>query len=66
MYAVMASMFTCILIGFIYEWFGRKFPITIFSFALGGLMVSLPHLGGDAVLITIVRVLVSIVCKAVL
>ena len=59
-------MVSCIMIGFIYEWFGRKYPISIFSIALGGLLVALPHLGGDATLITIVRVLVSIVCKAVL
>ena len=66
MYAVVASMFTCILIGYIYEWFGRKYPLTIFSLTLGGLLCSLPHLDGDTVWITIVRVLVSITCKATL
>ena len=66
MYAVVACMITSILVGYIYEWFGRKYPITIFALCLGGLLCSLPHLGGDATRITLVRILVSIVCKATL
>ena len=66
MYAVLAVMVTAILIGYIYEWFGRKYPITIFALILGGLMCSLPHLEGDPTWITIVRILVVVVTKATL
>ena len=66
MYAQVTAIFTCILIGYIYEYFGRKIPITIFTLGMAGLLCYLPHVGDDELHITMVRVLASICCKATL